>query len=106
MSDQIVSESKPIKVAEITIETKSDETKPKAERRERRKRQSKRKSDASADGKKQVYRVKGSDEGDQKNSLSRPDQMIISRKPIPTYIFVLKKLLEKHDQIDLTATGG
>ena len=32
--------------------------------------------------------------------------MIIGNKPIGTYVYVLKKLLDKYDQIDLTAGFG
>ena len=44
--------------------------------------------------------------GEKRNSPSREDQMIIAQKPVATYIYVLKKLLEKHDKIDLSGGSG
>ena len=100
MSEQVVSENKPVDVAEIVIETKTEVAQPKTQeakpKPERRRRQNRRKSDSSED--------KKSSDGQKPNSKSRDDQMIIGNKPIGTYVYVLKKLLDKYDQIDLT--GG
>ena len=102
MSEQIVSEKKPVDVAEIVIETKTEVAQPETQeakpKPERRRRQNRRKSDASGD--------KKSSDGEKSNSKSRDNQMIIAKKPIGTYVYVLKKLLDKYDQIDLTAGFG
>ena len=102
MSEQIFSEKKPVAPAEIVIQTKTEvaqpktqETKPKQERR-RGQRRPRRKSDSS-EGKK-------SSDGQKPNSKYREDQMFIGNKSPYAYIAVLKKQLDKFEQIDLT--GG